>query len=1020
MVYPFSQTLKKSRACREIPYTATVYFEKFCQSARKSLTVRESRRRIRRCKMLKELLIKRVYCLLGLVLFGGFLLNANADSYGIHGRTAAGPFLNNVMPETAPAISGDWSAVPAFPNLSFTNSVGLCPVPGSDELCVWEREGRVWTFKNSPDVTEKKLVLDLHNQCQGWDDSGLLGVAFHPGFATNHFMYAFYTWVKPGTVAGDANTRPNPTVPNQYHDRLSRFTLDDNGVAIPGSEQVLIDLTDQTIWHHGGGIFFHPKNGFLYLTIGDNSESDNDQVINKSLFGGVVRIDVDCSGGNVSHPILRQPLNGFTGHYYIPNDNPFVGLTNSFNGETNCLEEFFCLGLRSPHRMTYDPATGRIFIGDVGESAREEVDVIEPGEKGMNFQWPYCEGKLGKMPSQYIGISRAPVLDYAHSDGRAVIGGYVYRGKKFERDLEGKYIFGDNVYRIVWAMDETTTPVKKNLLCVMPKGEGPNSGSDYTGLSSFGVDADGEIYFCQMSSIGGQIFTLQRGGPPPPSRLLPTVLSKTGVFTDMRTMAPQSYLVPYDVNTPLWSDGAQKQRYMALPDDAKIHFAEQGEWQFPAGTVFVKTFQLPVDDTDPSILRRLETRLLVRDTNGYVYGATYKWRADNSDADLVTAGMTEDIPIKTADGSRIQHWFYPGRQDCLTCHTTAAGGVLGVKARQLNGNYTYPNGVTDNQLREWNHQGLFDVTLTKQQIAHVEKLVPVTDTHASVEWRVRSYFDANCSQCHRPGGAEAFFDARFDTPLVKAGIINGPVANPLEIPGARIVVPDDLNRSILLHRISQLGELQMPPLARNVDDTNAIALVSKWISTLPLKVATLPQNWGHQDIGPVGKPGDASFLNGQYNIIASGTDIWQTVDGFHYAYTPMDGDGQIIARVISMQFTDPWAKAGVMFREDMTPDSKHVMMIVTAGNYSSYQWRLAPGEMTHNTDGPTTAMPYWVKLVRKGTLFSGYISPDGKNWKHIDSIKVPLSKKVYVGLVVSAHNNTALNSVMFDHVKVGR
>ena len=250
-------------------------------------------------------------------------------------------------------------------------------------------------------------------------------------------------------------------MPDTYHDRLSRFTLDANGVAIPGSETVLIDLLDDTIWHHGGGMFFHPKNGFLYLTIGNNATPDNDQIINRSLFGGVLRLDVDCRGGNISHPIPRQPLNGHTAHYFIPNDNPFVGGTNAL-GETNVLDEFFCLGLRSPHRMTYDPGTGRIFIGDVGDSAREEVDIIEPGEKGLNFQWPYCEGKLGTMKLPCIGISRGPVLDYPHTDGRAIIGGYVYRGKKFARDLGGKYIFGDNVFRTVWAMDETTTPVTEN------------------------------------------------------------------------------------------------------------------------------------------------------------------------------------------------------------------------------------------------------------------------------------------------------------------------------------------------------------------------------------------------------------------------------------------------------------------------------------------------------------------------------------------------------------------------------
>lgn len=950
---------------------------------------------------------------MALILCSGAIFDSSAASYALKSRPAAGPFLNGAMPEIAPAISGNWSAVVAFPHLLFTNSVGVAPVPNSDELCVWEREGRIWSFKNSPDATEKKLVLDLHNQCQGWDDSGLLGIAFAPGFATNHFLYVYYTWVKPGGVTGDANTRPNPTLPNTYHDRLSRFTLDTNGVAIPDSETALIDLTDQTVWHHGGGMFFHPKDGFLYLTIGDNSVSDNDQIINKSLYSGVLRIDVDCRGGNISHPIRRQPLNGQTANYYIPNDNPFVG-------QGDALEEFFCIGLRSPHRMTYDPATGRIFIGDVGESAREEVDVIEPGEKGLNFQWPYCEGKLGQMKLPCIGISRGPVLDYAHSDGRAIIGGYVYRGAKFAHDLGGRYIFGDNVYRVVWAMDETTTPVKKTLLCVMPKGNGPNSGSDYTGLSSFGEDANGEIYFCQMSSIGGYIYTLARGGPPPPSKPMPKLLSQTGVYTNLKRLRPASFLIPYGVNSPLWSDGAVKSRWMALPKNTLIHFNQAGEWQFPEGTVFVKTFQLPVDDTDPSVLRRLETRLLVRDTNGYVYGASYKWRSDGSDADLVDAGMTEDISIKTAEGTRVQHWFYPGRQDCLTCHTPAAGGVLGVKTRQLNGNFTYRNGVTDNQLREWNHLGLFDTMINEQEIPRLTKLVAITNTSASLDMRVRSYFDANCSQCHRPGGAEAFFDMRLDTPLKKQGIINGPVANPLGISGAKIVVPDDPYKSILLHRISTLGELQMPPLARNVNDTNAIPVVSQWINSLPANVATLPLNWNHQDIGPVGVAGDASFLNGQYNVIASGTDIWDNVDGFQYAYTPMMGDGQIVARVTSMQFTDPWAKAGVMFRESLEPGSKHAMMVVTAGGFSSYQWRPISDQRTHNTDGPTTTTPYWIKLIRNKDIFSGYISPDGKKWTHIDSIAVPMAKKLYIGLVVSSHNNTTLNSVLFDRVKISR
>jgi uncharacterized repeat protein (TIGR03806 family) len=958
--------------------------------------------------------------LLFLALLGSFVFSAiaakqtvptSAQAYGLNLQPQTGAFLNGALPEIAPAISGNWTAVVAFPNLLFTNSVGLTHVPDSNLLCVWEREGRVWLFDNSSNAAQKTLAIDVHDQCQGWDDSGLLGVAFHPGFATNHFVFIYYTWVKPGTVAGSPTTRPIPNLPDTYHDRLERYTLDANGVAIPGSVKIFVDLTNQTVWHHGGGIFFHPTNGLLYYTDGDNSVGDNDQFINKSLYSGVFRIDVDCRGGNFSHAPPRQPLNGFTANYFIPNDNPFVG-------QSNVLEEFFCLGLRSPHRMTIDPPTGNIFIGDVGESSREEIDEIKEGESGLNFQWNYCEGNLGKMPTNYIGISRGPVLDYPHTDGRAVIGGYVYRGKEFAADLGGKYIFGDNVFRTIWAMDETSTPFKKNLLCVMPKGTGPNSGTDYTGLSSFGTDADGEVYFCQMSSIGGYIFKLQRGGPPPPKKTLPKLLSQTGAFADVANLQPADFLIPYGVNSPLWSDGAVKQRWMALPENSKINFSENGEWKFPDGTVFVKNFSLPVDDTDPKILHRLETRLLIRDTSGAVYGASYKWRADNSDADLVTAGTNEIITIKTATGTRTQKWFFPGRQDCLTCHTPVSGGVLGAKTGQLNGDFTYPSGARDNQLRVWNHLGLFDAPLDEKKIYRFPKLAAINDPHASLNLRIRSYLDANCSQCHRPGGVEAFFDARFETPLHLQNIINGPVGNQMGIAGAKVVVPGDSNKSMLFHRISIVGENQMPPIAKNVVDTNAVAVFAKWISSLPAIAPTLPHGWQDADIGDVGLTGEAGFLNGRFSVLASGADIWGNADALHYAFKPFAGDGQIIARVVAFQYTDPWAKAGVMLRENNSPGAKYVFVGLTGQGGSVLQSRSATDDSTASTDGPAAKIPRWLKLVRSGDNFNGYVSADGTNWNAAGSVTIPLNKNLSAGLAVTGHNNSVLNLTLFENVSV--
>jgi hypothetical protein len=176
----------------------------------------------------------------------------------------------------------------------------------------------------------------------------------------------------------------------------------------------------------------------------------------------------------------------------------------------------------------------------------------------------------------------------------------------------------------------------------------------------------------------------------------PPVLSATGAFRDLKTLTPAEGLIPFDVNSPLWSDGAVKTRWMALPNDGppygpneQIGFVPAGEWTFPDGTVFIKHFELVVNELTGE-RRRIETRFLVRSSDGR-YGVTYKWRADQSDADLLDAGLDEDVAIATSTGAtRIQRYTYPSRSDCLFCHNRAAGSVLGPKTHQLNGDFTYP------------------------------------------------------------------------------------------------------------------------------------------------------------------------------------------------------------------------------------------------------------------------------------------------------------------------------------------
>ena len=181
----------------------------------------------------------------------------------------------------------------------------------------------------------------------------------------------------------------------------------------------------------------------------------------------------------------------------------------------------------------------------------------------------------------------------------------------------------------------------------------------------------------------------------------------------------------------------------------------------------------------------------------------------------------------------------------------------------------------------------------------------------------------------------------------------------------------------------------------------------------------VPSPWTDRDIGSTGIAGSATYLNGAFTIKGSGDDIWNAADAFHFVYQSVSGDATIVARVVSVQNTDPWAKAGVMIRESVNSNSKHAMMVVTPGNGVSFQRRTSTGGTSTDTTSSGKTAPYWVGLVRSGSTFTAYYSSNGTSWTQIGSATISMSTTAQFGLAVTAHNNSALSTAVIDNVSVG-
>lgn len=326
-----------------------------------------------------------------------------------------------------------WTLVEAFPGVVVDQPMDARFSPAdARQLFVLERPGRLVRIDLSRGV-EREVLVDLTSEVLATVEMGALSFALHPEFGrpgspNASFVYIYYT----------------SSAPNVQRNRLARFDLAGRDVAArTASRLLLVDQGRPANGFHNGGSVLFGEDGFLHWSCGDYA-SRRSQAVDDALGGGVFRIDVDRRGGDVSGPILRQPVDGVTDHYFIPRDNPWAG-------SPDALGEIVVLGFRNPFRFSLDGET--LWVGDVGYDAHEEITRIE---RGGNAQWPFLEASAPTpyaRPEQVLGVETPPFFSYAQTAvDRAVIGGLVYRGERYPA-LRGRYVYADNNSGLIRALD---------------------------------------------------------------------------------------------------------------------------------------------------------------------------------------------------------------------------------------------------------------------------------------------------------------------------------------------------------------------------------------------------------------------------------------------------------------------------------------------------------------------------------------------------------------------------------------
>jgi len=875
-------------------------------------------------------------------------------------------------------------------------------------IFVAEKSGVIKVFDSLADTTPT-VFADLRTKVHNYWDRGLLGLALHPNFPATPFVYVLYTHDAPiggtapvwGTPGATTDTCPDP--PGGTTDgcvvsgRLSR--LQASGNVMTGTEQVLIEDWFQQFPSHSIGTLVFGGDGALYVSGGDGASfyfTDYGQKGVPLNPGGDPPVPVGgtqtpptAEGGALRSQDLRTTgdpvgLNGAVLRVDPTTGAAMAGNPLAANPDPNA-RRIIAYGLRNPFRMTFRPGTQEIWIGDVGYHTWEEINRIPSATDSVveNFGWPCYEGTAKQSAYDAADLTLCenlyaapaavtpPYFTYAQlqdvvpgetcPNGSSSISGIAfYNGSSYPALYSGALFFADYSRQCMW---------------VMPKGAGGQP--DPAAVAVFGAGVarpvdikpgpNGDLFYVDL--LGGTIRRIQYTGANQAPNAVIQALPSNG---------PLPLLVHFDAT------GSNDPN----PGDTLTYAWDlNGDGDFDDSTSATPTFNY-------TTAQKVTVGLRVTDPGGATATAsvvitpgdspptatiaspapTFTWKVGDPISFSGSATDAKDGPLPASALT----WSLLLHHCPATCHIHPIQDFVGVSSGSFDGpDHEYPS--------------------------HLELILTATDSSGLTDTKsvILNPKTVAIGMQSDPPGLQLVLGSGADTTPFSHDVIVGSF-NTMSAPLSQTVGPTTYEFGHWSTGQAQTHSMNAPPAPVTFTATYGEALPDPWLS---------------QDVGAVPEAGTAVQIGGGFTVTGAGSDIFGVADQFHYAYQPLSGDGEIRARVVSVQNTHNYAKAGVMIRQSLTANSPYAMMEILPKGSSGFQWRKTTGGTTLAT-ASTGAAPYWVRLVRAGSTFTAYRSDDGNTWVQVGSTTINMPSGAYVGLAVTSHDATESCTAAFDNISV--